>query len=248
MDFTSITGKGVEGVVQGKTVKVVSPGYVREEKIDYPHQQVEKISSQGKTVVFVILDGRLEGAIALGDKIRRESQRAINRLHKMGIRSMMLTGDNRQTAEYVAGELGIDQVFAEVLPDEKAMIVDEIREQEGQVAMTGDGVNDAPALARADVGIAIGAGSDVAVETGDIVLVRNNPEDVAHVIELSRSTYGKMVQNLFWATGYNVIAIPLAAGVLYSWGIILSPAVGAVLMSLSTVIVAINARFLKMDS
>ena len=157
-----------------------------------------------------------------------------------------LTGDNRQTAEYVAGELGIDQVFAEVLPDEKADKVKEVQGQGKKVAMTGDGVNDAPALASADVGIAIGAGSDVAVETGDIVLVRNNPEDVAHVIQLSRATYGKMVQNLFWATGYNVVAIPLAAGVLFAWGIILSPAMGAVLMSLSTVIVAINARFLKL--
>ncbi|MEX2344163.1 MAG: HAD-IC family P-type ATPase, partial [Balneolaceae bacterium] len=160
----------------------------------------------------------------------------------------MLTGDNRQTAEYVAKELGIDQVFAEVLPDEKADKVKEVQNQSKKVAMTGDGVNDAPALASADVGIAIGAGSDVAVETGDIVLVRNNPEDVGHVIQLSKATYGKMIQNLWWATGYNVFAIPLAAGVLFAWGIILSPAMGAVLMSLSTVIVAINARFLKMES
>jgi Cu2+-exporting ATPase len=166
----------------------------------------------------------------------------------MGIECVMLTGDNRQTAEYVAKELGIDQVFAEVLPDEKAEKVKEVQEQGMKVAMTGDGVNDAPALATADVGIAIGAGSDVAVETGDIVLVRDNPMDVAHVIQLSKATYSKMIQNLFWATGYNVIAIPLAAGVLFAWGIILSPAMGAVLMSLSTVIVAINARFLKMES
>ncbi len=247
-DFNSITGKGVEGIVNGKSVKIVSPGYIRDEKMEYPRQQVEEISSQGKTVVFVILDGKLEGAIALGDKIRPESKEAIDRLHGMGIQCVMLTGDNHQTAEYVAKELGIDQVFAEVLPDEKAAKVKEVQQQGLKVAMTGDGVNDAPALASADVGIAIGAGSDVAVETGDIVLVRNNPEDVAHVIQLSKATYGKMVQNLFWATGYNVAAIPLAAGVLFTWGIILSPAVGAVLMSLSTVIVAINARFLKMES
>jgi Cu2+-exporting ATPase len=246
-EFNSITGKGVEGKVNGISVKVVSPGYIRDEKMEYPQQQVEEISSQGKTVVFVILDDKLEGAIALGDKIRPESREAIDRLHEMGVECIMLTGDNRQTAEYVAKELGIDQVFAEVLPDEKADKVKEVQGQGKKVAMTGDGVNDAPALASADVGIAIGAGSDVAVETGDIVLVRNNPMDVAHVIQLSGATYTKMVQNLWWATGYNVIAIPLAAGVLFTWGIVLSPAVGAVLMSLSTVIVAINARFLKMN-
>ncbi|MFU8862212.1 MAG: heavy metal translocating P-type ATPase [Cyclonatronaceae bacterium] len=247
-EFNSITGKGVEGNVKGKSVKVVSPGYVRDENMEYPQQQVEEISSQGKTVVFVILDDTLEGAIALGDKIRPESREAIDRLHEMGVECIMLTGDNRQTAEYVANELGIDQVFAEVLPDEKADKVKEVQGQGKKVAMTGDGVNDAPALASADVGIAIGAGSDVAVETGDIVLVRNNPMDVAHVIQLSGATYNKMVQNLWWATGYNVVAIPLAAGVLFTWGIVLSPAVGAVLMSLSTVIVAINARFLKMNT
>ncbi len=246
-EFNSITGKGVEGNVKGKSVKVVSPGYIRDENMEYPQKQVEEISSQGKTVVFVILDGELHGAVALGDKIRPESREAIDRLHEMGIQCVMLTGDNRQTAEYVAKELGIDQVFAEVLPDEKAEKVKEVQHQGMKVAMTGDGVNDAPALATADVGIAIGAGSDVAVETGDIVLVRDNPMDVAHVIQLSKATYSKMVQNLFWATGYNVIAIPLAAGVLFAWGIILSPAMGAVLMSLSTVIVAINARFLKME-
>lgn len=246
-NFNSITGKGVEGNVNGKSVKVVSPGYIRDEQMEYPQKQVEGISSQGKTVVFVILDGELHGAVALGDKIRPESREAIDRLHNMGIQCVMLTGDNRQTAEYVAGELGIDQVFAEVLPDEKAEKIKEVQQQGMKVAMTGDGVNDAPALASADVGIAIGAGSDVAVETGDIVLVRNSPVDVAHVIQLSKVTYGKMVQNLFWATGYNVIAIPLAAGVLFAWGIILSPAMGAVLMSLSTAIVAINARFLKIE-
>lgn len=247
-DFNSITGKGVEGKVNGKSVKVVSPGYIRDEQMEYPQQQVEEISSQGKTVVFVILDDNLEGAVALGDKIRPESREAIERLHEMDIQCVMLTGDNRQTAEYVAKELGIDQVFAEVLPDEKAEKVKEVQKQGMKVAMTGDGVNDAPALAQADVGIAIGAGSDVAVETGDIVLVRNNPVDVANVVQLSNATYGKMIQNLFWATGYNVVAIPLAAGVLFAWGIVLSPAMGAVLMSLSTVIVAINARFLKMES
>ncbi len=245
-EFNSITGKGIEGKVDGKTVKVVSPGFVRENNFDYPREQVEEISSQGKTVVFVVIEDELCGAIALGDEIRETSRNAIKKLHDMGLEVVMLTGDNQQTAEYVAKELNIDQVFAEVLPDEKADKVKEVQGQGKLVAMTGDGVNDAPALAQADVGIAIGAGSDVAVETGDVVLVKDNPEDVVNLIRLSKATYSKMVQNLAWATGYNVVAIPLAAGVLYTWGVILSPAVGAVLMSASTVIVAINARLLKL--
>ncbi|MBD3617666.1 MAG: copper-translocating P-type ATPase [Gracilimonas sp.] len=247
-EFNSITGKGIEGKVNGKSVKVVSPGYIREQEMEYPTSEVEKVSSQGKTVVFVIIENQLTGAIALGDQIRESSKNAIDALHKMGIECIMLTGDNQQTADYVAGELGIDQVFAEVLPDEKADKVKEVQGQGKLVAMTGDGVNDAPALAQADVGIAIGAGSDVAVETGDIVLVKDNPQDVTALIKLSKSTYRKMVQNLWWASGYNIGAIPLAAGVLFAWGIILSPAVGAILMSLSTVIVAINARFLKLEN
>lgn len=246
-NFNSITGKGIEGKVNEKQVKVVSPGYIREKELNYPNDEVEEISSQGKTVVFVIIDEKLAGAIALGDEIRESSRNAIKALHEMGLECVMLTGDNQQTADYVAKELGIDQVFAEVLPGEKADKVKEVQGQGKLVAMTGDGVNDAPALAQADVGIAIGAGSDVAVETGDIVLVKNNPEDVTALIKLSKATYSKMIQNLFWATGYNVVAIPLAAGVLFTWGLILSPALGAVLMSLSTVIVAINARFLKME-
>ncbi|MDZ7693831.1 MAG: heavy metal translocating P-type ATPase [Balneolaceae bacterium] len=247
-EFSSITGKGIEGTVNGKPVKVVSPGYIREQELGYPEEEVEEISSQGKTVVFVIIDDQLAGAIALGDEIRESSKHAINALHEMGIECIMLTGDNRQTAEYVAEELGIDQVFAEVLPDEKADKVKEVQKQGKLVAMTGDGVNDAPALATADIGIAIGAGSDVAVETGDIVLVRDNPEDVTALIKLSKATYRKMVQNLWWASGYNIGAIPMAAGALYTFGIVLSPALGAILMSLSTVIVAINARFLKMET
>lgn len=246
-EFDSITGKGIKGKVNGKSMKVVSPGFVRENEMDYPQKEVEELSSQGKTVVFVIIEDALVGAIALGDEIRESSKNAIKVLHDMGIECIMLTGDNQQTADYVAKELGIDQVFAEVLPDQKADKVKEVQGQGKLVAMTGDGVNDAPALAQADVGIAIGAGSDVAVETGDIVLVKNNPEDVTALIKLSKSTYRKMVQNLWWASGYNIGAIPLAAGVLFAWGIILSPAVGAILMSLSTVIVAINARFLKME-
>jgi Cu2+-exporting ATPase len=246
-EFNSITGKGIEGRVDGKQVKVVSPGYLREQNIELPTEQYEALSGQGKTVVFVLIDDQLQGAIALGDSIREDSKKAIQSLHEMGIQCIMLTGDNKQTAAYVANQLGLDDFFAEVLPEEKAAKVKEVQSRGLKVAMTGDGVNDAPALAQADVGIAIGAGSDVAVETGDIILTQSNPKDVAALISLAKATYRKMVQNLWWATGYNAFAIPLAAGVLYTYGIILSPALGAVLMSLSTVIVAINARFLKVE-
>ncbi len=246
-DFNSITGKGIEGTIEGLSVKVVSPGYLRENDIEIPDDQYQQLSEQGKTVVFVIIDDKLHGAIALGDTIREDSKVAIKQLHEMGIECIMLTGDNKQTAAYVAKELGLDDFFAEVLPNEKADKVREVQKRGLKVAMTGDGVNDAPALAQADVGIAIGTGSDVAVETGDIILTQSNPKDVAALISLAKATYKKMVQNLFWATGYNAVAIPLAAGVLFSYGIILNPAVGAGLMSISTVVVAINARLLKID-
>jgi len=245
-DFDSIPGKGAKGTVDGKEVAVVSPGYLRENDIDIP-EKASELQEDGKTVVFVLRERQTVGAIALADEIRDESKETIDALHDMGIRCMMLTGDNQKVAKRVAGELGLDEVFAEVLPQDKEKKVREVQENGYVVAMTGDGVNDAPALARADVGIAIGAGTDVAVETADIILVRSNPKDVLALLKFARATYRKMQQNLAWATGYNVIAIPLAAGVLFSFGIILSPAVGAVLMSLSTVIVAINARFLKVE-
>ncbi len=246
-DFNSITGKGIEGQVDGLSVKVVSPGYLTEQGIDQPDEQYLQLSEQGKTVVFVLVNDTLEAAIALGDTIREDSKTAIARLHEMGIQCIMLTGDNKQTAAYVAKELGLDDFFAEVLPNEKSDKIKEVQQRGLKVAMTGDGVNDAPALAQADVGIAIGAGSDVAVETGDIILTQSNPKDVAALVALAKATYKKMVQNLWWATGYNAVAIPLAAGVLFSFGIILNPALGAGLMSLSTVIVAINARLLKLE-
>ena len=245
-DFKSIPGKGAEGKVNDKDVKVVSPGYLEENKIEIKEKEkIEQLSGQGKTVVFVIIENKLTGAIALGDIIREESKEAIKQLKEMGIKTMMLTGDNKQVAKWVADELGLDDYFAEVLPDKKADKVKEIQNRGMIVAMTGDGVNDAPALAQANIGIAIGTGTDVAVESADIILVRSNPKDVVSLIKFSKATYKKMIQNLIWATGYNVIAIPLAAGVLYSAGIILSPAVGAVLMSISTIIVAINAKMLK---
>ncbi|MCB0746940.1 MAG: copper-translocating P-type ATPase [Ignavibacteriae bacterium] len=245
-DFNSIPGKGAEGNVDGKNIKVVSPGYLSENNIKISDEEkIDKLSGEGKTVVFLLVDEKLTAAFALADIIREESKEAIKQLKEMGIKPMMLTGDNKQVAKWVADELGLDDYFAEVLPDKKSEKIKEVQSRGMVVAMTGDGVNDAPALAQADVGIAIGAGTDVAVETADIILVRSNPKDVVSLIKFARATYRKMIQNLIWATGYNVIAIPLAAGVLYSYGIVLSPAMGAVLMSLSTVIVAINAKLLK---
>ncbi len=244
-NFKAIPGKGAQGLVDNRQVMVVSPGYLREKKITVENDVIDELFAQGKTVVFVLIDQVLYGAIALADEIRPESFEAIQSLKKMGIKTIMLTGDNKQVARWVSEELQLDQFFAEVLPNEKAQKVKEVQQQGLIVAMTGDGVNDAPALATADVGIAIGAGTDVAVETADIVLVNSNPLDVVAIISLAKATYRKMIQNLIWATGYNALAIPLAAGVLYGAGIVLSPAMGAVLMSLSTVVVAINARLLK---
>jgi Cu2+-exporting ATPase len=246
-NFKAIPGKGAEGKVNGKDVKVVSPGYLRDKDIDTYDERIDRLSAQGKTVVYVMIDAKVEAAIALADIIRPESKKAISLLKGLGIRCMMLTGDNKKVAQWVSEEIGLDEYFAEVLPHEKSNKVKEVQSRGITVAMTGDGVNDAPALAQADVGIAIGAGTDVAVETADIVLVRSNPLDVAAILKLARATYRKMIQNLAWATGYNIIAIPLAAGVLYGAGIVLGPAMGAVLMSLSTVIVAINARFLRVE-
>ncbi|WP_163970971.1 heavy metal translocating P-type ATPase [Oceanobacillus halotolerans] len=245
-DFESITGKGIQGIVDGRKVNVVSPGYVNSNNLSYDQQLFNEMSEEGKTVVFVLLEDELIGMIALADMVRETAKEAIAALKGNGICSIMLTGDNKKVANWVAKQLEIDEVYAEVLPDDKANQVKKIKKEKGwKVAMTGDGVNDAPALATADLGIAIGAGTDVAMETADVVLVKSNPNDVVSLMELSRKTYRKMVQNLWWATGYNIFAIPLAAGVLAPVGIVLSPAVGAVLMSLSTIIVAINARLLK---
>ena len=224
-----------------------APATCSEQNIGMTDTRVEPLQAQGKTVVFVLVDGKLQGAIALADIVRPEARQAIDALKAMDIRCLMLTGDNDATAKWVSDQIGLDEYFAEVLPQDKAAKVKEVQSRGVLVAMTGDGVNDAPALAQADVGIAIGAGSDVAVETADVILVRSNPLDVVAIVRLSRATYRKMIQNLLWATGYNVVAIPLAAGALYAWGVLLSPAVGAVLMSASTVIVAINARMLKIE-
>ncbi len=244
-NFKSITGKGTEGVIEGKDIKIVSPGYLKEKEIKFEKEEITKLTGQGKTVVYILIDNKLVGAIALADIIREESKEAISKLKEMNIKPMMLTGDNNQVAKWVAEEVGIEEYFAEVLPQDKSEKIKEVQSRGLIVAMTGDGVNDAPALAQADIGIAIGAGTDVAVETADIILVRSSPLDVVSIIDLSKATYRKMLQNLGWATGYNAFAIPLAAGVLFPVGILLSPAIGAALMSLSTVIVAINSRFLR---
>jgi Cu2+-exporting ATPase len=246
-EFKAIPGRGAQGKVNGKDIKVVSPGYLKENGIDASDERIDILTSQGKTVIFTMVEDRLSGAIALADIIRPESKEAIKRLKDMGIQCMMITGDNKQVAKWVADEIGLDEYFAEVTPEKKAEKVKEVQSRGLVVAMTGDGVNDAPALAQADVGIAIGAGTDVAAATADIILVKSNPIDAVSILRLSRATYKKMQQNLAWATGYNVFAIPLAAGALYSFGILLSPAVGAALMSVSTIIVAINARFLRVE-
>ncbi len=245
-DFKAITGRGIEGKVDGKIVRVVSPSYLKENNIKISDERVEKVFKQGKTVVFVLEDNQVIGAIALADIIRKESREAIQKLKEMGLKCMMLTGDNKYVAKWVAEELGLDDYFAEVLPHEKAAVIRKIQERGLIVAMVGDGINDAPALAQADIGIAIGAGTDVAIETADIILVRNDPRDVVAIIGLAKATYKKMIQNLLWATGYNAIAIPLAAGILYGIGILLTPAIGAILMSLSTFIVSVNARLLSL--
>lgn len=240
--FNAITGKGVEADVEGKKVKVVSPGYLRDEKITIPE---DAYSDAAETVVFVLIDGKLAGYIALSDEIRPESAEAIKTFKKNNIKVYMATGDNEKTAKAVSDKLGLDGYYAEVLPHQKVEIVKELQGKGEFVAMTGDGVNDAPALAQANVGIAVGSGSDIAAETADIILVNSNPKDIANLILFGKATYSKMIQNLIWATGYNVVAIPLAAGVFYTSGFVLGPAIAAVFMSLSTIIVAINAQLLK---
>lgn len=242
--FKAIPGKGAQATVGGRSVKVVSPGYLKENALALDNEQVRKLADEGKTVVYVLVEEKPEGAIALADIIRDESREALAKLKEMGVKAMMLTGDADAVARWVARELDLDEFFADVLPEQKAAKIKEVKSRGLRVAMVGDGVNDAPALVEADIGIAIGAGTDVAIQSADIVLVRSDPRDVAAIVELARATYRKMVQNLWWGAGYNIVAIPLAAGAGYAAGILLSPAVGAALMSVSTVIVAINAKLL----
>lgn len=241
-NFNAITGKGIEADVDGKKVKVVSPGYVKELDIEIPG---EADNNAQETVVYVLIDKELAGFIAMADEIRETSKEAVNILKDNGIKVYMMTGDNEKVAKSVSDELGLDGYFAGILPDQKLEKIEEFQQKGEFVAMTGDGINDAPALATADVGIAVGSGTDVAAETADIILVNSDPKDIASLVIFGKETYKKMIQNFVWATGYNVVAIPLAAGVLYSAGILINPALGAVLMSLSTVIVAVNAQFLR---
>jgi Cu2+-exporting ATPase len=241
-NFSAITGQGAEATVERKKILVVSPGYLKDNKLTVPDGFT---ADDTETVVFVLIDKELSGYIALSDEVRTESAEAIKTLKEENIKSILLTGDNSKVAASVSKTLGMDSFIAEVLPHQKLEKIKELQSKGEFVAMTGDGVNDAPALAQADIGIAVGSGSDIAAETAGIVLVNSNPKDIVGLILFGKATYRKMIQNLAWATGYNVIALPLAAGVLYNQRIILSPAAGAVLMTVSTVVVAINASMLK---
>lgn len=248
-NFHAITGKGVEAKVDGRNMKVVSPGFLREsvplgkdKQIDIP---AGASNDKAETIVFVLIEDKLAGYIALADEIRPESKGAIRSFKENGIKVMMATGDNKKIAKAVADALNLDGYYAEVLPHQKVELVKQLQDNGEYVAMTGDGVNDAPALAQADVGIAVGSGTDVAAETADIILVNSNPKDILNLILFGKATYKKMIQNLIWATAYNAVAIPLAAGVLYNTGFVLDPAIGAIFMSLSTIIVAINAQLLR---
>ena len=244
-NFKAIPGKGAKAEVGSISVYVGSPNLLMELNIDLSDGKLIALQEQGKTVVFTVIDGKLAGAFALADKIREESKVAIQELKAKGVKVYMLTGDAETVARIVSKELGIDDYFAQVLPDQKAEKIKSLKDQGYKVAMVGDGINDAPALVTADVGIAIGAGTDVAIESADIILVKNDPVDVQKLMEFSKKTYSKMVQNLWWAAGYNIFAIPLAAGILTSFGIVVDPAVGAIFMSLSTVLVAINSQTLR---
>ena len=247
-NFHSITGKGVAASINGTDYQAGGPALLQAGEVEVSpdlKEAAEAAAGGGQSAIYLLRDGRALAVFAIADAIREESREAVQALHDHGIEVAMLTGDARAVAESVAAELKIDTIFAEVLPEDKASKIKDLQSRGKKVAMVGDGVNDAPALATADIGIAIGAGTDVAVEAGHIVLVRSDPRDIPRIITLSRATNRKMVQNLWWAAGYNIFAIPLAAGVLFAWGILLTPAVGAVLMSASTVIVAINAQFLR---
>ena len=244
-DVVNLPGIGMEGFVNDQNVKIVSVSYMRQNNIAFDEEQFNQLSSQGNSVSFLLLEGESVGLIAQGDQIKPDAKKMIGHLIEQGIKPAMLTGDNKQVAAVVAKELGIETVHAELMPEDKERLVKQYRDKGLVVMMVGDGVNDAPGLARADIGVAIGAGTDVAIDSADVILVKSNPFDILHFLSLSKNTQRKMVQNLWWGAGYNIVAIPLAAGVLASAGIILSPAVGAVLMSFSTVIVAINAMTLK---
>ena len=249
-DFEAIKGRGVRARQDGQTLYVGGPNLLEQLEVERPAELdpfVRDAEAKGQTVVYLLQDQQVVSAFGLADLIRPESRKAVDRLKEMGIEVAMITGDSEAVARAVAEELGLDPYFAEVLPEHKDQKVAQLQEQGKRVAMVGDGVNDAPALARADVGIAIGSGTDVAIESAGIILVKSNPLDMVKIVQLSRASYRKMIQNLWWAAGYNIVALPLAAGVLAPLGILLSPAVGALLMSMSTVIVAVNAQLLRRE-
>jgi Cu2+-exporting ATPase len=249
-EFEALKGRGVRAKIDGHAAYVGGPRLLEtlDVRAEGPNAERAKAwSSEGRTVVYVVEDDHVIGTVALADVIRSESREAVQGLKEMGVRVAMITGDSEDVARSVAQELDLDEYFAQVLPENKAERVKELQARGLRVAMVGDGVNDAPALAQADVGIAIGAGTDVAIETADVVLVRSDPRDAKRLVGLSKASYRKMLQNLAWATGYNVVAIPLAAGLLAPLGILLSPAVGAILMSASTLVVALNAQLLRRD-
>jgi Cu2+-exporting ATPase len=247
-DFQSMTGRGVQARVEGAAVAVGGPALLRQLKLAEPEVLADQVGvwkQRGATVLYVVREDKVVGALSLEDAVRPESHQAVEELHRLGKRVVMITGDARQVAEAVAADLGVDEVFAEVLPEDKDAAVADLQRRGLKVAMVGDGVNDAPALARADVGIAIGAGTDVAIESAGVVLASDDPRGVLGALRLSQASYRKMLQNLGWATGYNLVAVPLAAGVLAWAGLTLAPAVGAILMSASTIVVALNAQLLR---
>jgi P-type Cu2+ transporter len=247
-DFKAMSGRGVEASLNAMRIAVGGPSLLRERDLEVPdglRRETQPWQRRGASIIYLVRDGTVVGAFALEDRVRPEAREAVERLHELGIGVAMITGDARQVAGVVASDLDIDEVFAEVLPEDKERHVRALQERGHKVVMVGDGVNDAPALARADVGIAIGAGTDVAIESAGVILASDDPRGVVSVVRLSRASYRKMVQNLAWAAGYNVLAIPLAAGVLAPWGVSLPPAVGALLMSLSTIVVALNAQLLR---
>ncbi|MCD2139005.1 copper-translocating P-type ATPase [Salinicoccus halitifaciens] len=246
-DVNNIPGIGLEATIAGKDMKITSMSYLEDHNIAYDEKQFESLAGRGNSVSFLIIDGENSGIVAQGDQIKASSKGMVKDLIERGIEPVMMTGDNRQVAEAVAAELGISKVHAQMMPEDKEAVIQSYQKEGKKVMMVGDGINDAPSLVRADIGVAIGAGTDVAVESGDVILVKSDPSDIMNFLSLSEKTMNKTVQNLWLGAGYNIIAVPLAAGVLASIGLILSPAVGAILMSISTVVVALNAMTLKLN-